>query len=271
MLKVAAIVIIYKPDLIELKKNIEQYIHTVERLIVWKNSTDDLSCLDSYGDKIVYLGDGTNRYIAEPLNFALEWCQQNKYDYLMTMDQDSTWSNFSGFIKEVDLLKEENVVIYSPNVNDQYSIEETKHEVKSVITSGSLHNVDIARKLGGFREDYKIYWVDGEFCYWSLQNGYKIILLSQYNLQQEFGKQKTTRFSNSAANYSATSYYFLFRNMLWMRREFPKGVSLKCILYTSKVYILSILSGEENMRKKLLAVTKAFLHGIFNSIPQKRG
>ncbi|MBP1617330.1 MAG: glycosyltransferase [Bacteroidetes bacterium] len=269
-MKIAAIVITYNPNIDEVANNIMRFIDSVDKVIIWNNSLAKILLPDNYKDKIIYMGDGKNKFIAEPLNKALQFCILQKYDYLLTMDQDSTWINCNEFVEKVKNLHDEKVAIYAPNVNKQYPKGRETHEVESVITSGSLCNVLIMKELGGFREDYQIYWVDGEICYWARVNGYKLVVLSLFDMVQQFGKPSKSIFGNYSANYSASSYYFLFRNMLWMRREFPQGVSLKCVIYTSKLYLTSVLLGEDHKARKLFAIAKAYSHGIFSPIMKRK-
>ncbi len=70
--KIAAIIIAYHPDLINLKRNVQQIINSVDYLIIWRNSSDDLSILNETSDNVIIWGDGTNQYIAHPLNVALD-------------------------------------------------------------------------------------------------------------------------------------------------------------------------------------------------------
>lgn len=269
-MKVAAVVIVYKSNIEEVQTNIEQFILSVDKLIIWRNSPETIAIAERYLDKVVFMGLGNNEFIAKPLNTVVEWCHENEFDWLLTMDQDSTWANFDGFWNTVKHYTDTDVVIYAPNVNSTIQEDEPRVAVKSVITSGSLYCVKKLRQLGGFREDYQIYWVDGEFCYWAGLHQYKIYVLPNFNLTQKFGKETTGAFGVFVANYTAIVYYYLFRNMLWMRREYGEGVSIKTIFYTSKIYILGIIVGESQKLTKLRMVFKAFYEGLFSRIETRR-
>lgn len=269
MKKIAAIVITYHPDIDAFKRNLCKYAPYVDKIIVWQNSHDDLK-LNDIDDKIILAGNGQNRFIATPLNYAIDWCVRNGFDYLLTMDQDSTWDNFGEFVKKTMSQNDSRVAIYAPNVNNLFASTAPIEEAESVITSGSLLNINIASKLGGFREDYKIYWVDGEYCCWARKNGYKINIITNNQLVQQFGKETKTIFGFIAANYSATVYYFLFRNMLWMKREYKNTPSLRCILYTTMFYTRGVVLGEKNKTRKIISILKGLLIGMFCRIPNKR-
>ena len=172
--------------------------------------------------------------------------------------------NAEHFIERATALAEDDVAIYAPYTIGQYAKPEQDYDAESVITSGSLVNVPVARRLGGFREDYGIYWVDGEFCYWARKNGYRIRVLHDCALAQQFGRQTRTLFGFTTSNYSPFIYYLLIRNMFWMRREFPEGVSVKTVLYTLMYNIRGIILGEKNKFKKIHSINKGIIHGLFS-------
>ena len=264
-MKIAACIILYHPDITDLEKDIRAVSGHVDTLILWRNSPEDINLSDIFSGNIIWMGDGTNQFISHPLNKCLSFCIDNGFDYLLTMDQDSEFENFGGFLaKALALAKEpryDKTVIFAPNVNKRYDSSPAVIPVESTITSGSLCNVRAAIETGGFRESYQIYWVDSEFCHRAHLKGWNIWTLTEFKLKQQFGK-KTSKRGATCYNYSAQAYYFLFRNMLWMHREYKSNPSLKCILYTSRLYVTSILRGEDGKREKIKAVLKGISHGL---------
>lgn len=266
---IASIVVLYHPKTEELFDNIRSYFPAVDKVLIWRNSPEEIAIPADLEEKVLMMGSGSNDYMAKPLNAALEWCEKNGYDYLLTMDQDSRWENAGHFIERATALAEDDVAIYAPYTIGQYAKPEQDYDAESVITSGSLVNVSVARRLGGFREDYAIYWVDGEFCYWARKNGYRIRVLHDCALAQQFGRQTRTLFGFTTSNYSPFIYYLLIRNMLWMRREFPEGVSIKTVLYTLMYNIRGIILGEKDKFKKIHNINKGIIHGLFSHIGRR--
>lgn len=267
-MRVAAIVVTYHSNQNDLSKNIESFIDDVDVVLLWRNSEDSLDYLNRWKDKIHFVGEGVNEYIAKPLNYALNWCVENEYDYLLTMDQDSCWADFHGFLSFVKNHRDNKIAVYAPNVNAQ--IANANHQIidaETVITSGSLIQVNTAKIIGGFKESYKIYWVDGEFCYRARLHGYRVVVMPPFCLNHQLGKQTRTIFGFYTSNYSPTVYYFMFRNMFWMHREHGSAaVSMKCILYTSMYNIRGIILGENKKLLKLWSIFKGSILGIFGEI-----
>lgn len=262
---VAAIVVAYHPDAQTFERNLRRYACAVDKVLVWRNSPEKIDLPADVLEKVVWCGRGCNDFMAQPLNFALKWCEKNNYPWLLTMDQDSLWENCADFVAEALRRSGADVAVFAPNVNHLHAEAEEPKEVESVITSGSLVNVKVALRLGGFREDYKIYWVDGEFCHRARLAAYRIIVLTRRHLAQSFGHETKTRLGFIAAHYSAEVYYYLFRNMLWMRREYRTTPSLKCVAYTTLFYVRGIIFGEKEKRRKLSAILRAWRDGLFRS------
>ena len=259
---VAAVVITYHPKVDELVQNILSFADAVDKVLIWRNSPEKFILPESIDNKAVLMGNGTNELMAGPLNEALRWCEANDFDLLLTMDQDSRWTNAGHFISRAVSERENDVAIYAPYVIGQYDRPVADYDAESVITSGSLVDVTVANKLGGFRKDYGIYWVDGEFCYWARTNGYRIKVFHDCELVQQFGKQTKTLFGFTTSNYSPAVYYYLIRNMLWMKREFHKGVSFKTVIYTLMYNIRGILLGEKRKLVKIHSINKGLIHGL---------
>lgn len=265
MVNTAAIVICYHPDRELLRANIGAFAGEVDKVLVWRNSTESLDWIKDEFPNIELLGSGENQFIARPLNEALRYCASNGYQWLLTMDQDSVFEDFASFKADVLSRVDNDVAIYAPNVNNQFANKED-HEPETVITSGSLIDVDKAINTGGFNEKYEIYWVDGEFCYRSRQAGHRIVVPARHNLHQQFGQQTRTLFGFTTSNYSAPIYYRLIRNMLWEHREHgSKAVSKRCIAYTLFYSTRGIVLGEKQKIKKLAAIAKGLWHGTFRS------
>lgn len=263
IIKTAAIIITYNPDLPNLEWNIQRIYNSVDYLIIWQNSSEDLSHLNKISNKILVWGDGTNQYIAHPLNAVLDWCALNKIDYLLTMDQDSIWEDCTGFLHNVLTLNIANVGIYAPRINTIESCFKGEYEeIDYTITSGSLINVNIAKEVGGFNEKYQIYWVDGEFCYKLRSKKYRIVRLNNYKLIHRLGNPTKTIFGFETSNYSPIVYYFLIRNMIWEFRQYgSSAVSYKCMLYTLFTNVRGIMLGEKYKFQKLRKILLGIYHG----------
>jgi len=271
-MKTAAIIIAYHPDKALLCKNIEAFINDVDIVLIHRNSDDDMSYLTyQWGSKIKFIGGGNNQYIAKPLNEALKYCHINGYNWLLTMDQDSLWKDFSGFKSAIENVENnESIAIYAPNVNYFNKNTNAKYlDIEWVIQSGMLLNVNVCLSLGGFREDYKIYGVDEEFCYWANLHDKKVRILPRFNLKQQYGTSRMTRWGFYVYDYSPIVRYFMIRNMIWMKREFPKSTTSRRILSVIAHNTRDITFCENKKFAKLKMFTKGIFHGLTRPISKR--
>src|SRR4051812_49217623 len=90
-MRLAGTIILFYPDN-DVIENILSYIDIVEKLYVIDNSENknvDLVNQITTLDKVSYLHNGENRGLAQTLNRAAELAILEKFDLLLTMDQDS--------------------------------------------------------------------------------------------------------------------------------------------------------------------------------------
>ncbi len=266
MIKVAVAIITYHPNLNLLRKNIERYIDVVDKILIWENSSNDFEIPQEWGKKVEKIGLKQNQMMAYPLNQIVSRCKEDGYDYLMTMDQDSLWNNFGAFLMAAEkIFTEDNAVaICAPSINwDGIVRNPGVIDIEWVIQSGMLFSLKTIKGLDGFREDYGIYGVDEEYCFYLRLNGLKVKKLLNFNLTQQYGKAEKSRWGYTFYNYSPFVRFLMIRNMVWMKREFPSSVSLRRIVSTYLHNMRDILVSEKGKFQKSLALTKGLWSGLF--------
>ena len=270
MMKTAAVVITYFPNIKETVSNIGFYIPYVDKLIVWENNTAEDSYkfrpeYKQYSDKIIFLGTGKNEGIAFALNRCIEWALANGYTHLLTMDQDSIFVDFEKFNGIIGKINDNSILAYCPNVNNLYSLDcNQPFEVVECITSGTVYVLDTVKKVGAFREDYFIDAVDMEYCYRGIVMGYKTVVIPAANLIQRFGNPMKNALGFTPINYSAFRSYYIVRNHLLLWREYPSLFNKRSFLITEQIIkrIVKILLGEDDKVNKIVAIGKGIWDGL---------
>jgi rhamnosyltransferase len=272
-MKLAAIVIVYYPDLNDLKKNILRYIDDVDILLLWDN-TPNSDCsplkidLPGYDKKIIRLSTGKNEYIAYPLNQAIDWCRNNQYTHLMSMDQDSLFEEgcFKAYKKKVNLNLGMKNAIFGVNPNNQFPFQDSLLKVNWFITSGSIYDVNVIQSIGGFREDYEIDCVDNEICYKANANGYNTLVDTHCILNQIYGTPARSIFGFTTSGYSPFRTYSILCNHILLWKEYPFELSKELKKKIIKDYFLyrfvKILLSEKRKSTKLLALFYALIDGL---------
>jgi len=279
--RIIGIIFVYNPKIEELIYNIHQYIENIELLILWQNSIlsikDQILLKSIDENRILILGDGTNIGLAKPVNLILAK-YGNMYQFLLTMDQDSTWVNFEDYVDSIidnlEIFKENNIRIFGPQLITDMSQQITEIEdkiVDHVITSGAIYTIDIFKTIGGLREDYFIDALDEEICWRALKYGIKTIRISKAVLFQKFGDTTTKRFLFIKANYmkhTVLRNYYIVRNHIYLLKEYKAPIKTKILICYN--YILSALVKILLFDRKRFAKTKAIFTGIYHGIKMKK-
>ena len=94
-MNIAGVVILYHPDIKQLSENINTYVPGLKELYIYDNSEIQTpgieAALNNLHPCIKYQFFNSNEGIAKRLNQAVETAMQSQYDYLLTMDQDSSF------------------------------------------------------------------------------------------------------------------------------------------------------------------------------------
>lgn len=265
MQKLAGVVILYNPPE-DVFDNIMTYYPYLDFLYILDNSekiNNQLIAKIRELHKAQYICHHDNLGISYSLNEALR-LSQNKFNWLLTMDQDSSFkeNTFSNYIQCIDLLSN-NVygltsLIFLPPKGE--TIKGTLQNVESCITSGNIINIDIAIKAGGFDERLFIDEVDNEFCYRCNKMGFKLIRYNKSIMNHKvgtplYGSILGRKFITE--NHSYVRAYYIFRNCLYVSSRYPQ----KRLFYYNiliRRFIKLLLAGT-GKKKKCLYILKGIL------------
>lgn len=278
-MNISAIVIAFNPICDLLLTNIFSYEDQVDQIIIVDNSTD-LSIKKGienmcFNKKYHYYDMKSNKGIAAALNAGFDAAIKCGSDWALTMDQDSSFHSdlegFKSYIKNKDIL---NVLLLAPIYNC-YNVGLEKNTkttyLKVVIQSGNLINIYNYLKVGPYREDFFIDFVDYEFCLRSKAYELKICQINSVILKHEPGVIKNINFLGIKYKYFSSlpiRYYYVVRNGITTAYIYK---NLWCFLIVIKSFMRIILI-EENKKIKLNFVFKAitdFLksnYGMYNKV-----
>lgn len=279
--QILAIVVIYEPSIGDVVENINSFIKNVGRLLVWQNSklssaAQEYLLKSTDKEKIEIVGDGENIGIPAALNFAVRYAKQKGYKYLLTMDQDSRWVDFSSYVHFV-LAKEDDNAIYGPtvvSVDDSELLvkenQEVYRTVKFVITSGSLIPLPVFDKTGLFQDSYFIDAVDEEFCYRARSHSVKVLQVNRGILEQHFGKHTRERLflrNIIVQNYTPFRYYYIVRNHIWLIRSGMVPENDVRAIKHNYIYMpfIKVLLFEDNKIKKIKRIVYGYVDGVRGS------
>ena len=192
--KIAAGIVLYNPDIKLLKEDISLIENQVDKVCLFDNNSNNIKEI-----KKVF-GKG----IAYGLNQLLDWADQNNYEWILTLDQDSRCdTNLINVYSKY--LNKKRVALICPFIinNGKYSLTEYKKlnltdndeviDPIDCITSACLTNVKIVKKIGGYTNKLFIDYVDTDLNCKVLNNNYRIIRANKTYMIQQMGKGKEVK------------------------------------------------------------------------------
>ena len=152
MAKMAGVVIVYYPDFSKLLLNIGTYVNEIEQLFVVFNSPvsdENVKDLNSRYSKLQIIFNNENTGIATALNQTAQKALNLGYEWLLTMDQDSSFLS-DEFFKAFGRNSNESIAVFSPNPELSGATKgenrNATEEILCAITSGSLLSLKIWNK-----------------------------------------------------------------------------------------------------------------------------
>lgn len=288
--KIAVGIVLYNPDDIkrfyECLSNVSKQS---ENIYIFDNSTN--RCNIELPSNVTYMTNGRNVGVAYALNRIFERAEEDGFEWVITMDQDSILPDgvINAYRREIE--NDPQIAIVCPQIIDErrnymsVKREPEKEYVHKCITSGSCTSIEAWHKVGEFDEWLFIDLVDNEFCKRIIATGYLIKRLNKYILNQEFGQiipksQKKQQFWLKVSkilhnvNFAKFSYkkkvsplrvYYTNRNIIYVNRKMRLYGKVGYDSYNCKNYvgfIISFVLPSIIRAEKKSAVLKATVRGI---------
>lgn len=278
--KIAGGVVLYHPD-DKVLTNISTYANRVDLLIAIDNSeTPDIlfqKDLHRFFPQVIYLFLYKNAGIAAALNIACKIALQHKCNWLLTMDQDSSFrdDHLCQMIKQIPkvLSRFQKVGIISPyhilHAGDEVKVTEQYVVRNIVMTSGNLLNLSAYAVTGPFEEKLFMDMVDYEYCLRLRKNKYLIIQDNHVHLKHSLGDFKIKKiFSKNigVSNHNSLRRYYMTRNSLYVAFKHFKQDKVFLFNALKNLFIdpLIIVFFEKDKLAKLKSMYKGVLHFVFN-------
>ncbi len=267
--KICACIVLFNPNIERLLENISSVVKQVDCVFLINNGSDNLNeitLICNKDNKLKLIDLKENKGIAYALNCACLKAIEFGYEYILTLDQDSVCmddliSNYITYLKpEIGQI---GCVIKDRNEMKVNNIDNVS-EVDWMITSGSLVNLMVWKKIGGYDDELFIDLVDTDFGLTIIENGYKNIIIPYVGLLHEIGHiSKNIKIfgkSHPVYNHSSFRRYYICRNSIIVAKKHKKLNVYKSYL---KVIgrIIFIFIFEKEKFKKLKAGLKGLKAG----------
>ena len=279
-MNIAGVVILYHPDIEQLSDNIQTYLNGLKQLYVYDNSESKTPGLEEallkLHPSIQYHYFNANEGIAKRLNQAIAQATLNQYDFLLTMDQDSSFKDgdFDKYKLSIQSSGDSNVAQFGVNCQPDFTLpKDEPEEALTLITSGSILNVSLAKHVGPFNEDLFIDFVDAEFSYRVIQNGYTNLMFSNIVLNHALGTLVEGRglgnFKKSMRIIHApTRVFYIVRNGLYL---LFKAKGLTSSMKKDVIRCIKIIKNDLIYNPQLFSVYKNVFAGIYAFMTNRMG
>ena len=277
-ISVSGTIVLYNPDSSVLD-NIATYIDYIDKLYAVDNSDDpDLKILSMIKKmtKVIYVPLSGNLGVGKALNTAATIASDQRYQWLLTMDQDTKVSDniVDTMLKCLNHYKKDEIgIISSRYTHKNLYVEKQGHqynELFATITSGNLLNLKNYQTVGPFLEKLFIDQVDHEYCMRLRKNGYKVIQANNAFIHHKMGNKKKHILGN-CTHYNSVRRYFITRNrfyVVWLyKNDFPEFYRYELITFLKE--LVKIFFYEKDKLKKYRNIILGFLDFKNNNFDRK--
>ncbi|MDB4903548.1 MAG: putative glycosyltransferase [Mucilaginibacter sp.] len=270
----AGCVILYNPKIFVFK-NIESYLDHLDVLYVIDNSEiidiQFVTALKLINSKIVYVPQNKNVGIASALNIAARLAINSKYNWLLTMDQDSYFYDgefFDIWITNID--NDNKIGLLAASYTNEYDqwqkvYSNNFNEIHFAVTSGNIINLEAWSFTKGFEDKLFIDEVDHDYCLKLRKHKYKILTSKKVFIGHMIGEFHETKNKNVGEKkklilHNPSRYYYMSRNVLYLcKKYFFTDVKFVLLRF---YYLIKMLGKMILIYPEKLTYLKFFFRGI---------
>lgn len=280
---VCAVVVLFFPDE-DFEARLRTILPQVHRLVIVDNTPDAVSLspemMADWGERLHCIANHENRGVAAALNQALEYARQIGCKWLLTLDQDTRcYPDMVATLLRVHEVCDPEAAVIGGNYFDsqiqkfRVSAGGAKEclEQKTVITSGSMVDVDVARTLGGFREDFFIDQVDHEFCLRVRTNGYRVMISRKAVMEHSVGGTGGVQLPllGILPNHPPLRKYYIARNTVVMVAAYWHQEPDWCLRRSVRLMLGLLFMA--TLEKQRLVKVRAFAAGFMDGLRHRMG
>jgi rhamnosyltransferase len=279
---ICAVVVAYFPDE-GFEARLRAILPQVARLVVVDNTPQPISVspelISTWGDRLHCIANHANRGVAAALNQGLEYALRQGCPWVLTFDQDTRCH--SNMVKVLGSIYDGSHPKPAVIGSNYFDPRNNKPNVpaqgdrclaqKTVITSGSLVNAEMARMIGNFREDYFIDQVDHEFCLRLRSQGCRVVISREPLMTHSVGHPGGAELPifGVLPNHSPLRKYYIARNTVVTISAFWRLEPEWCLRRLTRLILGLVYTAvlEENR----LAKVRAFFAGIADGVSRRLG
>jgi rhamnosyltransferase len=220
---------------------------------------------------------GENKGLSAALNLACRMALERQCDWMLTMDQDSSFldSDLKALIDGMDAaeIRFGKLGIISPYhlVNKHFELMEKERytEARFVMTSGNLLSLRAMAETGPFEEKLFIDCIDMDYCLRLRKNGYHIVQDNSIRLRHSLGdfqQGKIVALPMGYSNHNPLRRYYMTRNRFFLIGKYLGFDPVLCWLQVRAMLgdVVRVLLFEQDKSLKFRAMLTGFWHSLTN-------
>lgn len=264
-------IVLYNSSVENLSKICKEFNKSNVNIILVDNKSANINDIKKAINKyqnITLIENASNKGIAKALDQLIDKTREEDVQYLLTLDQDS-FIKFDEVNKMLDYFKLDNVAIICPEIKDLNKdvnkfMKKPYKQVPRCITSGSIMNLQLCKKVGSFDEKMFIDYVDFDYCKRISLNGYKILKIKNCILIHEVGKRTIRHFlwkKVYPTNHTSNRVYYQVRNMHYYCLKYKNDMTIKEKIYEFIRIVwkyVSIILYEDAKKDKIIHANKGY-------------
>lgn len=269
---IVAGIVLYNPEIVRLKENIETVLDQVDSIVFIDNGSDnynEVELLLSRYNKVFAFRNMENLGIAKALNQIVDYAERQGAEWVLTLDQDSVAERdlIFHYKKYVNLSRCAIIscIIVDRNSTVKAEVHGEYEEIPECITSGCLMKVAAIKYIGGFDEKMFIDFVDFDICHTLNEHNYRIIRINYCGLLHEVGKTKNVCFlgkNEEVYNHSPQRKYYIVRNRIYFIRKHRKSVRVLREYLRLLKYIVLVCIYENDKTIKIKKMVCGIVDGV---------
>lgn len=236
---ICAVLVSYHPDP-DLPSRVNRILTQVGALVIVDNGSGEsaLRMLDdlSAHSRVSIELNRENLGVARALNAGIGRARALGYEWVLLLDQDSVPD--AGMVDALigahaSVTEPARLAVLGAGFRDVHkpdavapgSRESPWEEVESVITSGSLMHVATLDRIGAFREEFFIDYVDSEYCFRARAKGFRVLRTRQALMSHAIGastRHEILGLEKWTSNHSPDRRYYMARNDTVMLKEYGR-------------------------------------------------
>jgi rhamnosyltransferase len=233
-MKTACVTIVYHPDE-KVLENLRAYGIISGGVYVIDNSEGQPDWVEQAIPNqpgIRYFRDGINAGIGARLNQACQLAIAEGAEWILTMDQDSYFApellrNYIDCV--VSYAGREQVAMFGVAYGEEKTddVKCVASPVNKLITSGSMVNLSLFKRIGGFDESLFIDGVDTDYSFKARAAGFDLVCFNNIVLDHRIGlvsyhRSLKTGSLTPRSLHSPRRLYYMTRNYLYLRKKYGK-------------------------------------------------